>query len=172
MKNNSEEKIIPNHEYDGIHELDNPLPNWWLATFYITIVFGVFYFAYYSLGPGLTPSEELQNTLTTLEFNRYSQPNKGPDAKILAEYSKNPEEIKKGEPIFAARCASCHGAKGEGLIGPSLIDATWIHGGSLEDIAKTAYNGVNDKGMPAWGSILKPEEFYAVVVYVYSLSSH
>lgn len=169
----SEGKIIPNHEYDGIQELDNPLPNWWLATFYLSIVFGIFYFAYYALGPGLTPGENLQNTLRALEFSPAKQnASKGPDSKILQDYAQSPEQIKKGREVFSVRCASCHGPNGEGLIGPSLTDTTWIHGkGSLEDIAQTAYNGVNEKGMPAWGNILKPEEFYAVVVYVKTLST-
>ena len=171
--NQSEEKIIPNHEYDGIQELDNPLPNWWLATFYLSIIFGIFYFAYYALGPALTPEENLQNTLRALEFSAAKQnAHKGPDSKMLQDSAQNPEQIKKGREVFSTRCASCHGANGEGSIGPSFTDATWIHGkGNLEGIAKIAYDGVNEKGMPAWGNILKPDEFYSVVAYVHSLSA-
>ncbi len=169
--NLDEEKIIPNHEYDGIHELDNPLPGWWLMTFYGTVIFAIFYFAYYSLGSGPTLVQELNQQLAQQEANKPSTPVAAwPDEAKLASVAKDPQQLKAGEAVFTSKCLACHGAKGEGLIGPNLTDNFWIHGkGALPNIAKVIYDGVNEKGMPPWGPILKDDEMYAVTGYVHSL---
>ena len=172
MKQPPEEgKIIPNHEYDGIQEFDYPLPNWWLATFYLTIIFGFFYFAYYAIGDGPTLNEEFAASMKKIEQRKFSNNQQAwPDESKLLEFSKSSGEIKEGNKIFATRCVVCHGNQGEGSIGPNLTDRYWIHGkGSLVDIAKLIKEGVNDKGMPAWGGLLKDEEIYEVTSYVKSL---
>ncbi|MFO1519829.1 MAG: cbb3-type cytochrome c oxidase N-terminal domain-containing protein [bacterium] len=171
MKNpNEDEKLIADHEYDGIHELDNPLPGWWLMTFYITIAFALVYFAYYTLGNGPTLTEELNKNMTRLEEMKPKKPKTEIDEAKLLALSKDPQEIKKGQEVFQARCVSCHGAKGEGVIGPNLTDNYWIHGkGTMPDVVKVISEGVNDKGMPAWGAVLKEDELYAVASYVKSL---
>jgi len=163
--------IITGHEYDGIHELDNPLPKWWLATFYLAIVFSIFYFAYYILGSGPTLDEEFQKNMAQFQETLPKSPQgSGVDEAKLLTLAKSPEEIKKGEIVFQSRCVSCHGDKGPGIIGPNLTDNFWIHGkGTLPDIAKVIHDGVNDKGMPSWGPVLKEEELYAVTAYVKSL---
>jgi cytochrome c oxidase cbb3-type subunit 3 len=166
-----EGEIITGHEYDGIHELDNPLPRWWLATFYLAIIFSIFYFAYYILGSGPTLNEELQKTMAQLEAKK---PKNGPGWKVeeteLLALAKDPSELKKGEKVFKDRCVSCHGEQGQGIIGPNLTDNFWIHGkGTLADIAQVVHDGVNDKGMPQWGAVLKEEELDAAVIYVKSL---
>jgi cytochrome c oxidase cbb3-type subunit 3 len=170
-KDKEEGEVITGHEYDGIHELDNPLPRWWLATFYITVIFGVIYFAYYIVGPGPTLNEELRTNMARLEEKIPKKPQgSGMDEAKLLALLKNPEEIKKGQAVFQARCVSCHGDKGQGVIGPNLCDNFWIHGkGTPPEIAKVISEGVNDKGMPPWGPVLKEDELYAVAAYVKSL---
>lgn len=172
MNSKKEEgKIIEGHEYDGIQELDNPLPNWWLMTFYITIAFAVVYFIYYSLGPGPDLNQELQINMAKLQ-EKIPQKPQGPglDEAKLAALAKDPGEIKKGEGVYKTRCASCHGDQGQGLIGPNLTDKFWIHGkGNLPEIAKVIKDGVSDKGMPPWGTLLKEDELLAVTAYVKSL---
>ncbi len=162
---------IAGHEYDGIHELDNPLPRWWLISLYLTIVFSLIYFAYYTLGPGPDLNQELQTALQRLE-EKTPHAAGGPDLDEvrLAALSQDPHELKEGQAVFEARCVSCHGSKGEGLIGPNLTDSFWIHGkGDLKDIARTIRDGVSDKGMPPWGGMLKKDELYDVAAYVKSL---
>lgn len=171
MKEKPEGHLIAGHECDGIHELDNPLPNWWLMTFYITVAFSIFYFGFYTLGPGPSLTDELKKNLAQMEEKAPKKPTGSGmnEAKLLA-LSKDPQQVKNGEAIFQARCVSCHGNKGAGTIGPNLTDSFWIHGkGSLQDIAKVIQEGVSDKGMPSWGALLKEDELNAVTVYVKSL---
>ncbi len=171
QKSKEEEKIIPNHEYDGIHELDNPLPSWWLMTFYITIVFAAIYFAHYILGDGPTLKEELNKEMAARELLLWQKPKTTlPSEEKLLAMAKDPEKIKNGAVVFQAKCVSCHGSKGEGMIGPNLTDNFWIHGkGTLTDITQDIQGGFAEKGMPAWGAVLKEDELYSVASYIYSL---
>lgn len=77
--------------------------------------------------------------------------------------------VKKGAALFARNCAPCHGEQGQGLIGPNLTDAYWLHGGRTEDIARTLVHGVPKKGMLAWKNILEPEEIGALVAFIQSI---
>lgn len=170
-KNTYEDAPLMDHDYDGIREFDNSLPGWWLATFYIAIVFAIAYFGYYILGSGPTLVEELNQQLKQAEFAKLSQqaPSKGPDEKQLTTAFQDPEQKKKGKAIFQVRCVACHGPEGQGGIGPNLTDNYWIHGGTLADIAKTVSTGVPDKGMPTWKALISNEEIISVVVFVKSL---
>jgi cytochrome c oxidase cbb3-type subunit 3 len=157
------------HEYDGIQELDNQLPRWWLILFYVTIVFGVFYIAHYHFGPGKHPAEELKSELAAIrEHQRLNAPaDTGPDEAMLTAILADKSKLEIGNKQFGEKCASCHGVKGEGLIGPNLTDRYWLHGNStLPDIFKVVADGVPEKGMPPWKALLKPEELNAVVAYV------
>jgi cytochrome c oxidase cbb3-type subunit 3 len=88
--------------------------------------------------------------------------------KLLA-MMKDEDALHEGEEAFQKFCASCHRMDGGGLIGPNLTDNAWIHGGQITDIYKTVMNGVLEKGMPAWGTMLKLEQVEQVVAYVASL---
>ena len=170
--NKKEEKLIEGHDYDGIQELDNPLPGWWLATFYISIVFAVLYFAYYVLGEGPSLRDELHKAEVVQEQKiNANKPKEGSmDEAKLASFEKDSAHLQAGKADFEGKCVACHGPQGQGIIGPNLTDNFWIHGkGTLGDIAKVVSEGVNDKGMPPWGPVLKPDELVEVVVYVHSL---
>ncbi|MBF0491337.1 MAG: c-type cytochrome [Deltaproteobacteria bacterium] len=171
-KKNQEDKLLLDHEYDGIKELDNPLPRWWLAGFYLAIIFAIFYMNYYFLGNGRTLKEEFdrakaENNLKILA----SRPKEGPiDEKKLEALLADTKQVAQGKAVFEKNCSPCHGAQGQGIIGPNLTDEYWIHGkGKLSDILKVVSEGVKEKGMPTWGAILKPDELNQVVVYVKSL---
>lgn len=171
-ENLQEDKLIENHEYDGIHELDNPLPGWWLATFYITIVFAVVYYIYYQLGSGPTLDEELQASLQTIKTQQaeveQSQPQTSEET--LLAMVNNQAALDAGKNEFVAKCVACHGAAGQGLIGPNLTDEYWIHGdGSISAILQVANEGVLDKGMPPWKGVISPDLLEKVSVYVYTL---
>lgn len=169
MKN--EEKVL-DHDYDGIQELDNPLPRWWLLMFYATIVFAPLYIAYYHIGDGKGPDQSLAGDLDTVRGLQKSSapPAENLDETALAALAADSGKMQVGHEIFELKCASCHGVKGEGGIGPNLTDTFWIHGdGSLSANYKTISTGVLEKGMPAWATMIKPEELNLVVAYVKTL---
>lgn len=157
------------HEYDGIKELDNPLPGWWLATFYIFIVFWPIYtFTLHGLGKW-TIRGEFEADLA--QVNQAQQKQKGgDDQRNWAAWVNDTDRKAKGKVVWDGKCAVCHLADGGGSIGPNLTDSYWIHGdGQPESMWSTVYNGVPAKGMPAWGAVLKPEEVINVVVFANSL---
>jgi cytochrome c oxidase cbb3-type subunit 3 len=158
---------LDGHHHDGIEELDNPLPRWWVYLFYATIIFSIGYAPYYWFGYGKSAVEVLA------QDQRQSTPQNSKDNKrdaSLAAAVKDPAKITAGLAVFTAKCTPCHGPNGGGIIGPNLTDAYWIHGkGTPEDILKVVTEGVPAKGMLAWGTVLTPEELVAVVAYVHSL---
>lgn len=171
MNENKEAKLL-DHEYDGIQELDNPLPNWWLTTFYGAIIFAVIYFAYYHLGNGPSLEQELHADMDAIRILKQShlQKNAGPSEADLMVVFQDSAKRESGKTIFAEKCATCHGFNGEGQIGPNLTDKFWIHGnGSLTGIFTVVSEGIAEKGMPPWKAMLKPDEIYAVVAYAKSL---
>ncbi|HEX3035512.1 MAG TPA: cbb3-type cytochrome c oxidase N-terminal domain-containing protein [Thermodesulfobacteriota bacterium] len=166
------DKLIEDHEYDGIKELNNPLPGWWLMTFYITIIFAVIYFAYYQFLGGPTLDEELAQDMSEIQAAR-TEAEKAVGMKSEENFTSmldDQEVLAQGKAEFATKCAACHGDKGQGIIGPNLTDDYWIHGdGSIVSILKTANEGVLDKGMPPWKGVIAPDLLEKVAVYVYSL---
>lgn len=166
----NEEKLT-DHNYDGIQELDNSLPKWWLYLFYITIGFSFVYFGYYEMGNGPSIQKEFESDVQELETKKLlSVKSVFPEMEKLLAAQKSPEKIAVGKTAFQGKCLSCHGDKGQGLIGPNLTDDYWIHGdGKLESIAKIVHDGVAEKGMPPWGALLTEDELYAVTAYVKSL---
>lgn len=167
FESQSEDSLLTDHDYDGIKELDNNLPNWWLFLFIGTIAFGVIYYAYYESGVGLFPAQELEIALAELESLKKGGP-------LYTEESLNSrftEELStQGLAIFSTKCAACHGSKGEGLIGPNLSDKSWIHGkGTNIDIVKIISNGAPEKGMPPWVDMLTEQELLSVAAYVASV---
>ena len=170
MSNEKDQKAEV-HFYDGIEEHDNMLPRWWLGILYGSILFGAGYFAHYVLGPGPTLVQEYEDEARVEEFRLLAE-NAGKKALSeteLVALVKAPEKQKAGSTVFQSKCASCHGPQGGGGIGPNLTDEYWIHGGKLAQIVKTVTDGVGDKGMPPWGSVLSQDELYSVVAYVRSI---
>lgn len=160
------------HDYDGIRELDNPLPGWWLATFYITIVFAALYFVHYHLRGAPNLHEELAADMAEIKQQQAAAKaqDTGPSESSLLAILKDPAKLSLGGKVFSEKCGSCHGAKGEGSIGPNLTDNHWLHHqGEITGIAKVISDGVLDKGMPPWKTQLKEEELLAVAAFVKSL---
>ena len=179
------------HEWDGLHELNTPLPRWWLWLFYATIVWAVGYWVVYPAWPLISNSTQgafgwhsRAAIVTDLDALRASR---GPMVAKLAVASlpdivNNPELLDfaraQGRVAFADNCAPCHGAGGGGAKGyPNLNDDDWLWGGKLTDIEKTIRFGArsgNDKGhqgnMPPFAGVLKPNEIPAVADFVRSLS--
>lgn len=167
-----EKKDVVIHEYDGIRELDNPMPRWWVGLFVAGVIYGAGYYAWYQLGDGRTIEQEFQAEKGEIEARvlRSSGGSKGPEfeAKLLAAI-KSPEARKNGREVFAGKCVACHGPDGGGSVGPNLTDDYWLHGAKPAEIARVVSEGVPDKGMPPWGPLLKEGELPSVVAYVRSL---
>lgn len=169
---NESDKLLGSN-YDGIQEYDNDLPRWWLALFYLTIVFAVVYTLYFEFGPGLSPVANLEREMGEVEAAKKSQtaavvPAANSEEKLL-ELVKDASVISRGQQVFATKCVACHGPQGQGLVGPNLTDNYWLHGGKITDMLRTVEEGVLDKGMLAWKALLPADELTAVVAYIYTL---
>ncbi len=159
------------HEYDGIKEYDNPMPRWWLATFWVTIIFAILYLLnvpVIGIGKGRLADYEADMAQAAAVAAK-NNPLANITADQLVAASTDPAERALGSTTFATTCSSCHLADGGGQIGPNLTDRYWLHGSQPMDIFKTVAEGVAAKGMPAWGKILKPAQVVAVVGYVMTL---
>ncbi len=167
-----EDKVL--HELDGIKEYDNAMPGWLMAIWWGSLLFAAAYLIFYALsfGEGSMESEyrsETQKALTAVEAHFESNPLIPPSPADLLAGAKDPAVLEIGSARFGRSCASCHGEKAQGLIGPNLTDDRWIHGGSVEQIFQSVAKGWPAKGMPPWGRAVKPEELAALVSYVRSL---
>ena len=159
-----------NSNYDGIQEYDNDLPRWWLYLFYITIAFGIVYVGYYMFGPGQSQEQiVLAELAEDAKRQAVAAPAPGVSVDALLALAADTSVVEKGRGVFSTRCAACHGAEGQGLIGPNLTDAYWIHGGRITDVLNVVENGVLDKGMLAWKGVLPSAEIQAVVAYLWTI---
>lgn len=161
---------LTDHDYDGIREYDNPLPTWWLWTFFLTIIFAFLYFLHYQFGGGPTLKDELAVAMKNLEAaSAQHAPAVTETEELLAEAMKSPQSVELGATTFAGKCASCHGPQLGGLIGPNLTDNFWLHGkGTRMDIVGVIRKGVPEKGMPPWETLLSKEEVYGLTAYILS----
>jgi cytochrome c oxidase cbb3-type subunit III len=182
------------HEWDGIEELDTPMPRWWLWTFYLTIVFSIGYVIAYPAIPllskgtegllGWTSRGQLAKEMSAVDMARHSLREQiaGTDIQKLAG---DPELMRQavagGRAAFRVNCVQCHGAGAAGSTGyPNLADDEWLWGGNLEEIEYTIRHGIRQPDhpetrtslMPSFGrdGILKPEQVADVTSHVLTLS--
>ncbi|WP_299053362.1 cbb3-type cytochrome c oxidase N-terminal domain-containing protein [uncultured Polaribacter sp.] len=167
-----EEEIILDHNYDGIKELDNTLPPWWVYMFYATIVFAVVYLVRFHVLDGDSQIMEYENAVAQAKRDVSIYKATATDL-ITAEnvtLLTAPTDLKRGKAVFNLNCASCHLADGGGSIGPNLTDKYWILGGGIKNVFNTVANGGRDgKGMIAWNKTLKAADMAKVSSYVLSL---
>lgn len=170
-----EDSLRP-HSYDGIQEYDKRLPNWWLYTLYITIVFWVGYWGYYEwLHVGQNGAQRVERALAKIETDKLASNTKLDDP-TLWQMSRKPAFVDAGKATFNSNCVACHLATLRGknesptAIGPDLTDTVWLHGGRPTEIVATITNGVLVKGMPTWGPVLGQKKISEVAAYI--LSKH
>lgn len=157
------------HSYDGIQEYDNPMPAWWVTTFWATIVFAALYLLNIpGIGTGKGRVADYETDMAAFRLAHPKAVANIPPEKLLAVVADK-HELSEGAKVFAKNCVACHAADGGGTIGPNLTDDYWIHGGKIEDIYTTIFNGVAAKGMPTWSLVLKPDELQEVTAYIWSL---
>lgn len=167
-----EDEIILDHNYDGIKELDNNLPPWWVYGFYATIIFGVIYMIRFHVFNDYTQTEEYETEVAEakIAIEEYKK-----TAKDLVDVNTvtlltDAADLSAGKAIFATNCVACHKADGGGGIGPNLTDKYWILGGGIKNIFRTISEGGRDgKGMVAWKQTLKPAEMAQVASYIVTL---
>jgi cytochrome c oxidase cbb3-type subunit III len=161
--------LIKDHEYDGIRELDNPAPFWLMSLFYISVIFAVFYGAYYFwLGLGDLQKVEYKKEVAAAEININKQASQqGFDESKITLFTDE-ADISAGHEIFTTKtCTTCHGPEGGGnAIGPNLSDEYWIHGNKPELLYQVVKNGVPAKGMTPFKSQLTEKQIVQVLSYV------
>ena len=155
------------HEYDGILEADNRLPNWWVATFFGAIIFAGVYWGWYEAFH-VTPDTR---AIYAAEMMARAGDLAEPTAELLTTAASDPAVVASGRSTFEANCVVCHAANGEGIVGPNLTDDRWIHGGAPMAVYTTIHTGVVARGMPAWGETLPPRTILNVVAYVLSIEN-
>lgn len=169
----TEAELLLEHDYDGIKELDNNLPPWWVYLFYGCIVFSLVYMVRFEIMGAPDQETEYKNEMAQAKID-------------IAEYQKNAPDLMdektvtlltdatslaEGKAVFTTNCVACHKADAGGNIGPNLTDAYWILGGGIKNVFHTITNGGRDgKGMIAWSKNgLKPKDIQKVASYVLSL---
>lgn len=167
-----EKDIDLGHDYDGIRELDNSLPPWWLYLFYFTIIWGAAYFYIYQISDiGASQQEEYEQAMEIAEDQRraflFKQANLVNETNVMR--LTDAADLAEGEQLFKSQCASCHGMLGEGGVGPNFSDKYWIHGGDIKDLFRTIKYGVPEKGMISWQTQLKPASMQKVASYILTL---
>ncbi len=165
----AEGEIILDHNYDGIRELDNKLPPWWVYMFYATIIFGVIYLARFHVFNDYDQDLEYEQEIAAaqLEIEEYKRTAKDLVDVNTVELLTDASDINAGKTIFESNCVACHMADGGGGIGPNLTDQNWILGGGIKNVFNTISEGGRDgKGMVAWKQILKPAEMAQVSSYI------
>lgn len=148
-------------ECDGIEEYDNPLPDWWVGLFILTVIIGVIYAADYHFISQRSQAASYEAEVAMAE-------EMWPELNAKAVQASDPATLAMGQEVFTANCVACHGADLRGGIGVNLVDTEWVHGGEFDNVVNTITNGVSAKGMPAWGTILGPTKVAAVASFVLS----
>lgn len=170
-----EHTVMLQHNYDGIRELDNNLPPWWVWGFYASIVFAIIYLLnYHVLQNAPLPQEEyaieLAEAETAIEEWKKSAPSLVDESNVT--FLADATSMQAGEEIYSINCTPCHLASGGGSVGPNLTDDYYIHGGTIQEIFSTIKYGVIEKGMIPWQTQLSATEMQQVASYVMSLSGN
>lgn len=170
---NDEKNLVLDHNYDGIHELNHPLPNWWVGIWVICIVFSIPYFMYYHMAGGDGIRANFKKDLAQLKELKAAELSKLNvfDLDHYNSWVQANDGVAKGEQVFQENCLSCHAEGGAGDIGPNLADKNWIYAKDriASEIFPIVRDGREDNGMPVWSEVLSKEDMYAAVAYIISL---
>jgi cytochrome c oxidase cbb3-type subunit 3 len=167
-----EKDRILEHDYDGIREYDNPLPGWWVLVFYVCVAWAAGYAAWSFGSAGQKSRQADFAALDSRLQQKMAAATPVDDATVeasLRAIAKDPSRIAQGKELFATRCMPCHGASGEGIVGPNLTDDFVLHGWRLADMHRVVTDGVPEKGMIPWKTMLTPDQIAIVTVYAATL---
>lgn len=168
-----EGELMLDHDYDGIKELDNVLPPWWVNLFYATIIFGVIYLVRFHVMDAYTQAEEFEQEVQLANAELEKMKANSPKEEITLDkvvMLTDEASLAKGKEIFTNACAACHKADGGGIVGPNLTDEYWINGGGIKNVFKLISEGSkNNPSMVAWNKTLESTDIQKVASYVLSL---
>jgi len=159
------------HDYDGIHELDNRIPPWFTTLFLATILFAAIYLLnYHVFRSSKLMAAEYEDEVAAADVQRrIAVAAEGPIDENALVILTDAAAVGRGGEAFKKYCVSCHGNNGEGLVGPNLTDQYWIHGGGIKNVYATIKNGVPAKGMISWQLVFSPKQIQEIGSYVLSL---
>ncbi|MCU0468680.1 MAG: c-type cytochrome [Arcicella sp.] len=164
-----EKDLMIKHQFDGISELDNPTPPWFMYLFYGTIVFAVVYlFGFHIVGNGKIMTNEYSEEIAIADkaheayMKKFANSVNENNVKVLTDA----KSLEDGGKIYTQNCVACHGDKGQGGVGPNLTDEYWLHGGSTKEVFHTITEGVPEKGMISWKKSLNPIQVQHLVSYL------
>lgn len=163
-------EIDMGHEYDGIRELNNRLPPWWIYGFYITIIFAAVYLWRFHISHS-APSSEQEYVRSVeqaeLKIAAYLKTKGETVDENTVTLLTDPADLAEGKIVFIKSCASCHKENGAGEVGPNLTDDYWLHGNDMKSIFKTVKYGIN--AMPQWQNAYSNKQIAQVASYIKSL---
>ena len=169
------DRFLGGHEYDGIRELDNKLPGWWVWLFIITVVFSAIYLLGYQVA-GWWPSQSKEYEIAMAELDEMKKSAKQNTVDVATMIPlTDVASLEAGKETYKKICSTCHGQNGEGLVGPNMTDDYWIHADSvnnrvtIQDLYKVVITGVLEKGMISYKDQLSPEQIQQVLSYMISL---
>ena len=162
------------HEYDGIQEFDNRLPNWWMWIMWGSMVFALFYWIFFhTLGVGELPRERFARDMQVAQEAQLERAlAAGIDNEFFVMMSQTESNVAAGREIFVKHCVQCHLDDGRGSVGPNLTDSYWVHGCEPMQMLKTLNEGVAAKGMPAWQNQLGPTRVHNVLAYILTIKDN
>lgn len=168
-----EGELLLEHDYDGIKELDNDLPPWWVNLFYATAIFAVIYLVRFHVMDAYTQAEEFEQEVQLANAELEKMKANSPKEEITLDkvvMLTDEASLAKGKEIFTNACAACHKADGGGIVGPNLTDEFWINGGGIKNVFKIISEGSkNNPSMVAWNKTLESTDIQKVASYVLSL---
>lgn len=166
------EVVDTGHDYDGIRELDNNLPKWWLYGFYVCIVFALVYVYRFHIAhsaPSSIQEYEIAVAKAAVEKDEYLKTAASKVDENSVTLLTDATSLGEGQKLFASSCSPCHGASGQGVVGPNLTDDYWLHKGGVKDVFKTIKYGVQEKGMKSWKDDFSPVQIAELASYIKSL---
>lgn len=160
--------VLKEHSYDGIREYDQRLPRWWMITLLGAILFAIVYWTVYDPDAAYVgdEKEQLEARLAEIKAAKLANSIDVTNDTLFWEMADSEQFIVAGKETYNANCAACHGTDLQGGIGFNLVDSEWVHGSQPSAIYTTIYDGVPEKGMQAWGSLLGQKRIAEVVAYV------
>lgn len=167
----AEKEVELDHDFDGIRELNNPIPFWFNVLFYGTIIVGIMYLFAYHVFDAPLQAKEYETELVKAEEDKQAYIKKAGslvdenNVILLTDVAK----FSEGAAIYTSKCAVCHGDNGEGKVGPNLVDEYWLHGGDIKSVFKTIKYGVPSKGMVAWQNSFNGGQMQQIASYILSL---
>jgi cytochrome c oxidase cbb3-type subunit 3 len=165
---------VMEHEYDGIQEFDNRLPNWWLWIMWGSMVFALLYWVFFhTLGVGILPRERFEQVMQKAQIEQLARAEAaGIDNDFFVMMSDTPDKVAEGREIFVKHCVACHLDDGRGSVGPNMTDGFWIHGCEPMQMLAIINTGVAAKGMPSWQNQLGPTRVNAVLAYLLTIRNN